>query len=155
MNDRDAIKQSPVLTGLTPEELDEILQLGRLDSYRNGEVILEEASALGAHELFIILDGMVKVELEATSYTTAKVAKRLAVLKDGDVFGEIGMLRGGRVSGATVIAYSDIEVMKMSHADLGELFARNSRLGYKIMRNLAVILSERLVDLNFMWRDDI
>lgn len=156
MNEKETIKQFPVFAGFTSEELDEILQLGRIEPYRNGAVIMEEASALGTYELFIILDGMVKVELEATrSHAETRIAKRLAVLKDGDVFGEIGLLRGGKTSGATVIAYSDLEVMKMSHDSLIGLFERNSHLGYKMMRNLAVILSERLVDLNFMWRDDI
>jgi CRP-like cAMP-binding protein len=75
-------------------------------------------------------------------------------LKSGDVFGEIGLLRSKRRS-AQVSAYSDMLARKINQKKLFELFEYNSRLGYLLMRNLATILSDRIMDMNFMWRNEI
>ena len=80
--------------------------------------------------------------------------KRLAVLKNSDVFGEMGLLRKRRRS-AQVSAYSDLTVLKVNQKKLFQLFVYNPRLGYIIMKNLAAILSDRIMEMNFMWRDDI
>ena len=103
----------------------------------------------------MILKGNVKVELQAKQIQSEdKITKRLAVLKYSDVFGEMGLLRSSRRS-AQVSAYSDLTVRKIKQKELFQLFVYNPRLGYLIMRNLAAILADRIMDMNFMWRDDI
>jgi len=63
-------------------------------------------------------------------------------------------LRSKRRS-AQVSAYSDLIVRKISQKKLFQLFVYNPRLGFLIMRNLAAIMSDRIMDMNFMWRDEI
>jgi CRP-like cAMP-binding protein len=123
------------------EELDAIFEISDEVSYKPGEIILEESS--------------VKVELQASQIDSDdKLNKRLAVLKNSDVFGEMGLLRKRRRS-AQVSAYSDLTVLKVNQKKLYQLFVYNPRLGYIIMKNLASILSDRIMEMNFMWRDDI
>ena len=144
-----------IFEGLTLEELDALFDISDEVSYRSGDIILEESSYGADSDFFVILQGNVKVEIQASQIQSeGKVNKRLAVLKSGDVFGEMGLLRSKRRS-AQVSAYSDLMVRKVSQKKLFQLFVYNPRLGYLIMRNLAAILSDRIMDMNFMWRDEI
>jgi CRP-like cAMP-binding protein len=152
---KEDILQFKIFEGLTLEELEAIYNISEEVTYVAGEIILEESSYGADSDFFVILQGNVKVELLASQLQTdIKINKRLAVLKFGDVFGEMGVLRSRRRS-AQVSAYSDITALKVNQQKLFELFVYNPRLGYLIMRNLAAILSDRIMEMNFMWRDDI
>ena len=72
-------------------------------------------------DFFVIQKGNVKVELQASQkQTDKKINKRLAVLKSGEVFGEMGLLRSRRRS-AQVSAYSDLTVWKVNQKKLFQL----------------------------------
>ena len=144
-----------IFEDISLEELDAIFEISDEVSYKPGEIILEESSYGADSDFYIILQGNVKVELQASQIDSDdKLNKRLAVLKNSDVFGEMGLLRKRRRS-AQVSAYSDLTVLKVNQKKLFQLFVYNPRLGYIIMRNLAAILSDRIMEMNFMWRDDI
>ena len=155
MQTKDDILQFRIFQGITLEELDAIITMSDEPSYNAGEIILEESSFGADSDFFVILQGNVKVELQSSQIQTdSRVNKRLAVIKNGDVFGEMGLLRSRRRS-AQVSAYSDITALKVNQQKLFDLFVNSPRLGYLIMRNLAAILSDRIMEMNFMWRDDI
>jgi CRP/FNR family cyclic AMP-dependent transcriptional regulator len=152
---KEDILQFKIFEGLTLEELDAVYDISQEISYKSGEIILEESSYGADSDFFVILQGNVKVEIEASQrQSEGKINKRLAVLKSGEVFGEMGLLRSKRRS-AQVSAYSDLTVRKVNQKKLFQLFVYNPRLGYLIMRNLAAILSDRITDMNFMWRNEI
>lgn len=152
---REEILEFKIFEGISFEELDAILDISSAVSFKAGDVILEEASYGTDSDFYVILQGNVKVELQASQINTEdKLSKRLAVLKSGEVFGEIGLLRSRRRT-AQVSAYSDLAVLKINQKKLFQLFVYNPRLGYIIMKNLAGILSDRIMEMNFMWRDDI
>jgi CRP-like cAMP-binding protein len=152
---KEDILQFKIFEDLTLEELNAVFDISQEVSYKSGDVILEESSYGSDADFFVILQGNVKVEIQAsqTQYEGA-VNKRLAVLKNGEVFGEMGLLRSKRRS-AQVSAYSDLTVLKVNQKKLFRVFGDNPRLGYIIMRNLASILSDRIMDMNFMWRNEI
>ena len=152
---KEDILQFKIFEGLTLEELDAVFDISQEISYTAGDVILKESSYGTDSDFFIILQGNVKVEIEASQrQSEGKISKRLAVLKSGEVFGEMGLLRSRRRS-AQVSAYSDLTVWKVNKKKFFQLFVYNPRLGYLIMRNLAAILTDRITDMNFMWRDEI
>ena len=152
---KEDILQFKIFEGLNLEELDAVLSISQEVSYKSGDVILEESSYGADSDFFVILQGNVKVEIQASQIQSeGRINKRLAVLKSGDVFGDMGLLRSKRRS-AQVSAYSDLRVRKVNQKKLFQLFVYNPRLGYLIMRNLAAILSDRIMDMNFMWRDEI
>ena len=155
MIDKEYILKFKIFEGISHEELDAIFEISDEVTYNSGDLILEESSYGADSDFYIILQGNVKVELEASQIQSDdKVSKRLAVLKCSDVFGEMGLLRSRRRS-ARVSAYSDLTTLKVSQKKLFQLFVYNPRLGYLIMRNLAAIISDRIMEMNFMWRDDI
>ena len=154
MNKEDILKFK-IFEGITHEELDAIFEISEEANYNAGEIILEESSFGADSDFYIILQGNVKVELQASQIQSdEKVSKRLAVLKCSDVFGEMSLL-GCRRRSAQVSAYSDLTARQVDQKKLFQLFVYNPRLGYLIMRNLAAILSDRIMEMNFMWRDNI
>ena len=75
-------------------------------------------------------------------------------MRAGDVFGEIGFL-GGKRRSAYVKAIEKVSVLKINGKRLAEYFAGNTNTGFRRMRNLALILTQRITDVIFMLRDDI
>ena len=152
---KEDLQKFKIFEDISLEELDAIFEISNEVSYKPGEIILEESSYGADSDFYIILQGNVKVELQASQIDSDdKLNKRLAVLKSRDVFGEMGLLRKRRRS-AQVSAYSELTVLKVNQKKLFQLFVYNPRLGYMIMKNLAAILSDRIMEMNFMWRDDI
>ena len=152
---KEEILKFKIFEGISLEDLDAILDISEEISYDSGDIILEESSYGADSDFYVILQGNVKVELQASQILSDdKLSKRLAVLKSSDIFGEIGLLRKRRRS-AQVSAYSDLTVLKVNQIKLFQLFVDNPRLGYIVMKNLAAILSDRIMEMNFMWRDDI
>jgi CRP-like cAMP-binding protein len=151
----EQIMQYKIFEGLSPNELEKFMAVSQEVSFKSGEVILEESSFGADSDFFIILQGNVKVEIQASrSFTGEKANKRLAVLKDGEVFGEMGLL-GSKRRSARVSAYSDLVVLKVNQQKLFEILTDTPNIGYLFMRNLAAILSDRIMDMNFMWRNEI
>ena len=152
---KEEILKFKIFEGISLEDLDAILDISEELSYVSGDIILEESSYGADSDFYVILQGNVKVELQASQILSDdKLSKRLAVLKSSDIFGEIGLLRKRRRS-ARVSAYSDLTVLKVNQIKLFQLFVNNPRLGYMVMKNLAAILSDRIMEMNFLWRDDI
>jgi CRP-like cAMP-binding protein len=72
--------------------------------YPDGSVVIEEGTV--GDWVYVILEGSVKVRKK-----TPKGLVTVDTLKDGDVFGEMGFLEGGkRVRSASVVASGDVWV---------------------------------------------
>jgi CRP/FNR family cyclic AMP-dependent transcriptional regulator len=72
--------------------------------YPNGSVIIEEGTV--GDWVYVILEGAVKVRKK-----TPKGSVTVDTLKEGDVFGEMGFLEGGkRLRSASVVASGDVWV---------------------------------------------
>ena len=132
-------------------DLEAILASSQQLSYAAGTVVLEEDEHGPDSDLFIILQGRVEVLLESKRAVAGH--KQIAILDQGDIFGEIGLLKGKRRS-ARVKAYTQLDVLKVNREMLFDHLDRNPQLGYRVLRNLASILSDRLIDLNFMLRNE-
>jgi len=148
----EEIAKLEIFNGLTSEEIETVVSISQEVFYNNNEVILEESSL--STDLFILIEGRVRVELEKVHYYNDQKEKvEIVVLRKGDIFGEIAFLQGTRRS-AFVTSMDKIRVMKIDGKKFYELFDRNNHAGYVFMRNLAIVLSSRLVDINFKWRSE-
>jgi len=148
----EEIARFEIFNGLSPKAIEAIISFSREVFYNNKETITEESrSNVG---LFVLLEGRVRVEIEKTRYHNDQKEKvELVVLRSGDIFGEIAFLEDTR-SSAYVTAIDKIRVMQIDRKKLYELIDRDNHSGYVLMRNLAIILSNRLVNLNFKWRSE-
>ena len=147
----EEIARLEIFNGLTSEEINTVISLSKEVFYNNKEVIIEEFTR--DSDLFILLEGRVRIEIERRHYYKNQKEKlELVFLRYGDIFGEIAFLKDTR-SSAYVTAIDKIRVMRIDGKKLYKLFDRNNHAGYVLMRNLAIVLSKRLVCLNFKWRD--
>ncbi len=151
MVDEERVATFKLFDGLSRKELESILAIAQEITYSPDEVILQESS-LGSN-VYVLLEGRVGVDLSSPDlHRDGREKKELAILRKGDVFGEIAFLAGKRRS-AGVSAIDEVQVLRMEDSKLRDLFDRNNHIGYLVMRNLAAIVAQRLVDVNFRWRD--
>jgi len=142
-----------IFEGLNDSEKNSILVLGQEVTYDKGASILIES--VRTSDIYIIIDGRVRIDIGSVSFDKGIKSKiQLAVLRRGDIFGEMAFLENQRRT-ADVTAIDKVNVIKINRDNLLELFNKNNYIGYIFMRNLSFILSQRLEDTNFMLRDDI
>jgi tetratricopeptide (TPR) repeat protein len=109
-----------IFWSLNKEELTQIFTDSVIASYTKGQTIVEEGGE--GDSIFAIMDGSAVVQ---TSLGGESVD--LAVLKAGDVFGEVAFLTG-KPRTATVVANSDIKVMDISRAVLEKAIDKHPRI---------------------------
>jgi glutaminase len=124
-----------LLQGLTGEEIAALAKIGIHRSYQAGRRII----SVGDHDssLLFLTRGTVKVQ---------RGSARLATLTAGMVVGEMALLDLTR--SADVIAESAVTCVEISIADFNRFRIAHPRISERIMRNLALLLAERLVVAN-------
>jgi len=153
MFDKHKIAKFQIFQGLSPEEINHISLLGQEVEYENEEIIFEDSRL--PSDFFILLDGRASVEMDVPHMDKdGRKRVQLAILRGGDVFGEIGLLEGKRRS-ASVKAIEKVLALKINGKKLTKFLRGNPHAGYQLMRNLALILSQRITDVIFMLRNDI
>jgi glutaminase len=105
-------------------------------SYRSGERIVS-AGDLSA-SLFFLVSGVVHVSLPD--------GVRLATLTAGTAFGEMALLETHRI--ADVLADQSATALEIPLDAFERFREKHSRVGERIMRNLAQLLAERLIVAN-------
>ena len=148
----DRLSKSECFAGLSEEQVGRITECGAVREYETGDVIFEESSQ--SSDMFVLLSGRVCVEIDAPSEAGGDHEHlQLAILRDGDVFGEIAFLEGRRRS-ARIRALDNAVALNLDGKKLYSLFDNDPRLGYRVISNLARVLAQRVVDVNFKWRQD-
>ena len=89
--------------------------------------------------MYIIQEGAVSIVLAEGDNSQ----KELAVLSEGDFFGELGLLDESARS-ASAVCKTDCLLIGFFRPDLLELIERKAALGIKIVMKLAEIVGERL-----------
>jgi CRP-like cAMP-binding protein len=102
---------------------------------QEGEIVVEQGGS--GSDLFVVDTGRFLVS------DTAGEGFVLATLTGGDVFGEMGFLRGGHRS-AEVKAASPGRVLVFSREAFGETFDSDPLLAARILGTLARLLADRL-----------
>jgi CRP/FNR family transcriptional regulator len=127
---------------LSDEELKKVSKIIKKVTFRKGKKIWEE----GAPEqgLHIIVSGKVRI-----SRKTKEGDKQvLAVLKKENFIGELSLL-DGRSHSATAEALLSTVVLVIKKADMDRLMEENPTIAYKVMRELAIEISQILREMNY------
>jgi glutaminase len=125
-----------LLQGLTAEEIAALARIGKPRTYSMGERII--AIGDGTSSLFFLTRGTVKVQL--------RNGTRLATLTAGMVVGEMALLDVRR--SADVVAESPVTCLEVPLSDFERFREGHPQIGERIMRNLALLLAERLIVAN-------
>ena len=94
-------------------------------------------------EMFVLIKGKADVWLESE-----QGRHRIAEMRRGDVFGEMGLVRGGTERSADVLAANEVEALAVDERFLQRIQRRYPRIASKVLLNLSRILSDRLERAN-------
>ncbi|MGJ4889272.1 glutaminase A [Bradyrhizobium sp. HKCCYLRH3099] len=130
------LAEQPLLAGLSDEERHELAALATIRHYQQSERIIAAGEA--ATSLFFLRSGVVHVTLPD--------GIRLATLTAGQCFGEMALLEPTR--SADVTADFSATAFEITLADFERFRVRHPKAGERIMRNLALLLAERLTIAN-------
>ena len=131
------LSKVPAFSGLSARDLRRVAAIVHKREYKSGEPVFYQGDpGLG---MFIIREGEVSIRISEREGEE----KELAVLSDGDFFGELSLLDESPRS-ATAMCKTDCSVIGFFRTDLMELIKENAELGMKIVMKFAEILAVRL-----------
>lgn len=142
------LSASPLFEGLSPEQLSSVAKGGKLVRRPNGETVIREGDRGDC--MYILVLGRVGVSRTVTlslSRTSVGEAEKSFVELDASnhpAFGEMALLEGDSLRGATVTALTDIALLEISQEHFDNLCEEDPLLGYRVLRNMASQLSARL-----------
>jgi CRP-like cAMP-binding protein len=131
MNDAtNLVLQSSLGTELVQEEADLLGGLMTLRELADGEFLISEGAA--DDTLHVLVAG----KLEVVKSTGADEYASLAVLREGDLAGELSFV-DGEPHTVGLRALCDSRVLSLTRSDFEGIVADNPRLVYKVMRTVA------------------
>ena len=123
--------------GLSEKDLAKIEKIGSLHKYKQGEAVLKEGE--GGTSFSIVLKGKVQVR----KYVADGTYKALVELSEFDLIGELGFF-GATNRTASVVALEDTEMLEFSRPGFEKFTESKPEIGWKVYRNMAQILADRL-----------
>jgi len=131
------LSKVPAFSGLSARELKEVAAIVHKREYRAGEPVFAQGDpGLG---MYIIQEGEVTISISGKEDGD----RELAVLTDGDFFGELALIDESPRS-ANARCKTDCILIGFFRPDLFELIEKKNQLGIKIIFKLAEIVSHRL-----------
>ena len=128
------LSKIPIFKDLSKKELKAIERILHRRTYKSGEAIFHEGDpGVG---MYIIEDGRVNI-------TLGKQEKLLAVLSNGEFFGEIALLSDTPRT-ATATAVNESKMLGFFQPDLFGLMETDPKMGNKILHRLAQMIADRL-----------
>ena len=115
---KDKLTKTKLFTHLNVTHLESLVQKSTLRNFATGSIICREGEF--GDTLFAVLKGSVDVRINTAGYENLT----LALLGEGNIFGEIAALSGYPRS-ATVIAKEDLEVLEIPGESLKELMKQS------------------------------
>lgn len=130
------LSHQALLQGLTAEEIAAVARIGTTRHFATGTRIISTGDETSS--LFFLTRGTVKVQLRGGA--------RLATLTAGMVFGEMALLDVTR--SADVVAETRVTCVETPLEQFNRFRETHPRISERIMRNLALLLAERLIVAN-------
>lgn len=143
--DLELLRKVQILDGLDDVQLRLIQALLKPLEYAKGQYILNDESF--GDTLFLLVKGKVRVTKELVKgIDTGKSDEKVLVTLDSSLlptFGENGIL-GHAPRTANVVAHSDCLLYYITKTDFDSLAEQNVEAAYKMIQNIAKVLSDRL-----------
>lgn len=127
-----SLKLDGFFPDLDPEHVEKLFPRSGLFAYPVETAIIKQDTE--AKALFLIHEGSVNV----LRWEGLK-SKKVATLRKGEIFGEIGLIKGGKRS-ASVVAAEDSLVFRLAREDMDYLLRHNKALG----EHLSQLAAKRL-----------
>ena len=135
----------PLFSDLPPEELDRLMAALEVVNLKPGDILFREGDI--PEHLFIIVSG--ELEINMGSGTDNEIV--LNVLKEGEYFGEMGLIMPGGRRTAGARAREGVILLSMSRNRFGELLQNHP----KFANAMVSVLSQRLDSTNIATYRDL
>jgi len=147
---KETLRLAGIINDLSEDEIDDLLTITTEQRYHKGNAIVREDAK--SRDLYIIREGRVSIKLKLPSESGREEV--LYQMHDSQVFGELSLIDGSPRS-ATVFAEDDVVAYRLNYERLLELLENKPHIGYIMMKNIAVIISNRVRDANMLWRSSL
>ena len=137
---QDPARTIRLFEGLRPSQARVVVLMGDLKRFAPGQAVVRQGER--GESMYVIIQGAAEVWLSANGDR-----QRIANLKRGDVFGEMGFVSGNERT-ADVVAETDLEVLAVDERFMQRIQRRYPRIASKVLLNLSRILSARLQEAN-------
>ena len=144
----------PIFEGLKLEEIQKFTDKMEINNYSTDEIIIKEGD--DGNSILFLINGKINVTQALTLPTDKyknldnreKELIRLNSEKHTISFGEISLFNVDKKRTATVKANSECYIGKLKFTDLSKICDENTKVGYKIMKNVGEIITKQLVRSN-------
>lgn len=134
---KDYLRQTPVFSSLSEDELDKIVPLVVKRKLRKNTVIFHENDPASA--FYLVKSGRIKI------YRVSRDGREqvLSMLGDGQIFGDVPTFDGGPYP-ATAATMIDSEIYLINRDDFNNMVRRNPEIALKIIQALGQRLRQAL-----------
>ncbi|MFH1485715.1 MAG: cyclic nucleotide-binding domain-containing protein [Chloroflexota bacterium] len=143
MAEIDVIQGSPVFENLSPEQLQRIASISKVETYEAGRSIFREGDE--ARNLFVLQDGKVILEMKIAHPEERRPAPQATVdvIVRGEVFGWSTLI-GSHVFAFSARAVDGCAVITIDGRQLLTLMESDLAMGYELMKRLSEVIASRL-----------
>ncbi|HAV42746.1 TPA: hypothetical protein DCX15_01840 [bacterium] len=138
------LREISLLETFADDQIKELEAVIQQESFSKGEVVFSEGSVGDA--LYIISSG--EVSICQTTDDQEKRLKTIAVIEEGDFFGEMSLFKEEEVRSASVVAQSDTTLFRLSKENFLRLLESGGVLAKSLLSVIVSRLSERLRQMN-------
>ena len=126
----------PMFASFSCEELDEVYKLIKHRKIKKGEILFQDGEMVTS--LVIVNEG----RLKSYNYTKEGKEQIISILKDGDSYGEMYLLREKKFEGY-LKAVTDCDISTLNKEEFQRVLLNNSKMCLKVLE----VISERLVEV--------
>jgi len=137
----DDLKKYSIFQGLNDRELELIVQIAKEETYEEGVRIFEEKAQ--AIDLYLVVEGEVDIKVKSADDDRITIAQ----VMPGEILGWSAIVEPHiRTAGAWVKGKTKLITLRAD--SLKDLFEKNNHIGYRVMKVIATLISDRLKALD-------
>jgi len=133
----DQLKQFKIFRGLNDREIEIIAGIAREETYDAGKRIFEEKAL--ANNLYLALDGEVEIKIRGDGEKYVIIDR----IGSNDIFGWSAVVEP-RTFTAAAWTTKKTNIIILGGEELGDIFEKNTHIGYRVVREIAAVISRRL-----------
>ena len=137
MSISNLLKRVQLFANLQPDDLEQLAAICQEKSVAGGEIIISQNTT--GKEMYIVAQGSVEVYIQGLSD-----ARSLVVLGKGQVIGEMALIDQGYRSASVRTTREGADLYLIESDAFYKLCEENNRIGFIVMRNLAIDIAFKL-----------